>query len=180
MRASPRATPMTIPATVPLASRCDGTGAPEVADLVGWLLVEVLELVLGLPLGLMLLGEERTVVGISLVGDTGLGAAGVTEGLGTAPTGGLEVVDVEELVELLPTLEDVGIEAEVVLDTSSPEAVGDKRPPVSVVVGSIPGKYNRVRVSTGTPIEDIMVKVGSALFAIFAILQRFLGPGQRR
>ena len=135
MIATPRATPMTIPATVPLASRLlwNGAGVTEVVCLAGWLLVEVLglarwlalRLVLGLGLGPVLLGVERIGVVISFAGGTGLEVE-------DAPTPGTRLLVVRELRELLFTSGDAEVEAEVELGVLAPGAI--TRPPHEVNV----------------------------------------------
>ena len=133
MIATPRATPMTIPATVPLASRLlwNGAGVTEVVCLAGWLLVEVLGLArwlaLGLVLGLgpVLLGVERIGVVISFAGGTELEVE-------DAPTPGTRLLVVRELRELLFTSGDAEVEAEVELGVLAPGAI--TRPPHEVNV----------------------------------------------
>lgn len=97
----------------------------------------------------MLLSVGRIGVRVSLVEAAGIGIPGVTEDGGVAPTGGLEVVDVEELVELLPTAADAELEVETELSGIFPEGT---RPPVWVVVGvatPLGEKYSKVRVAVG-------------------------------
>ena len=99
----------------------------------------------------MLLGVEGIGGEISFVEDTGLGTTEVTEGVGATPTGGLEVVDVEELVGPLGA----GLEAEEVLSPGGIEA-STILLFTSVDVGLIPGKYDKGWIS-GTPPEYIVV-----------------------
>ena len=105
-------------------------------------------------LGLVLLSVERIGVAVSLVEAVGIGAPGVTEDGGRAPTGELEVVDVEELVKPLPTPEDTGLEAEVV-----PSPGGIEESTIlrfeSVDVGLVPGKYDKGWINA-IPLEYIV------------------------
>lgn len=100
---------------------------PEVVCLVGWLLVKVLRLVLGL----LLLAVGRTGVEISFGVDPGLGVR-AAEALLPPPTGTEVLIDVEELGELLPTPGDAEVEAEV-------EGIEGTVVPNDVAVGSFGG-----------------------------------------
>ena len=136
MRAIPRATPTMIPATVPLGSRLlgDGTGAPDVAFLVDLLLVLLEIWVIGVEVSLVVgpvvvVTEDAELTERPISGE--LGAADVRGLVG--PLAKLE--GAEELVELMPTSEDAGLEA---------GAVGPAYPPSSVIVGTPSvGRYIR-------------------------------------
>ncbi len=126
MRASPIATPMTMPATVPLASRCgDGVDGP--------LVVCVLEELLVVLLGVVLLGVWMVDGELSLVVDSRPGVVRAAEAGAILLTGGLEVGDAGELVELLPIPETAGPEEAVGIELPSLGAGVPKNiPPVWV------------------------------------------------
>ena len=136
MRAIPRATPTTIPATVPLESRLlgEGTGVPDVAFLVEVLLV-LLEIWVPVVEVSLVVGP-----GVGLTEDAELMERPLSEGLGAADVRGLvgplaKLEGAGELIELLPTSEDAGLEA---------GAVGPTYPPNWVIVGEpSAGRYTR-------------------------------------